>query len=95
MAAAPSSPSPLQSLFPPTVFDDGGVWEPGTLGMNSGSRPEVVLSPQQLDSMNKPPTAAKPGDTYYITGLDADDVMKQVDRKQRLAMMQYSGRPGP
>ena len=71
---------------------------PGQPGINTGSRPELVLSPQQLDAaMGNGKGSKNPwnrgGDTYHITAVDADDVAKQIDNRKRLAMMQYGARP--
>ena len=83
-----ASSSPFSSLF--QQFDEGGWLMPNQPAINTTSRPELVLSPQQLD-------AAKGGwgrgDTYHITAVNAEDVAKQIDTRKRLSMMRYSSRP--
>jgi hypothetical protein len=83
--------NPFASLF---QFDDGGWWMPGQAGINAGTRPELVLSPDQLDAATKGSRSGwGRGDTYNITAVDADDVAKQIDARKKLAMMQYGSRP--
>lgn len=97
-APAPPSPppegiNPLQLLF---GFDEGGWWPPNTRGINTTGRPELVLSPQQLDTMKIGPMGNRyggKGDTFHIYAMDADEVGREIDKRRRLAMMQYSGRP--
>lgn len=90
--------SALQSLLPPTLFDDGGVWEPGTLGINTTGRPELVLNPAQFAAATQAPDRSMGGTRYgdviiqNLTAADADDVGKQIARQQRLQIMRYSGR---
>jgi hypothetical protein len=91
---APSQPSANAGIFsalgiPP--FDEGGWMMPGQPGINLTNRPELVLSPQQLDAANS--SGYGRGDTYHITAVDAEDVARQIDARKKLASMQYSGRP--
>jgi hypothetical protein len=76
-------------------MDEGGWWQPGQPAINTTSRPELVLSPGQLDSLAN--SSGKGGwgrgDTYNITAVDADDVAKQIDARKKLAAMQYASRP--
>ena len=73
-------------------LDEGGWLMPGVPGLNTTNRPELVLSPQQLDTaMGKGGWGR--GDTYHITAVDAQDVARQIDARKKLSMMQYSGRP--
>jgi hypothetical protein len=80
----------LGGLLP---FDEGGWMMPGQPGINTTNRPELVLSPQQLDAATQGGGGWGRGDTYHITAVDADDVARQIDARKKLAMMQYSGRP--
>ena len=43
-------PNPMSFLMP---MDEGGWWMPGQPSINTTNRPELVLSPTQLDSMSK------------------------------------------
>jgi hypothetical protein len=77
-------------------MDEGGMLPDNGMALNTSGRPELVLSPQQLDAMgtsgNKNPYS-RGGDTINITAVDAQDVAAQIDKRKRLAMMQYGGRP--
>jgi hypothetical protein len=100
-APEPAPPAPTQSpldLLHAFTLDEGGWLMPGMLGSNTTGRPELVLSPQQLDAALAPSGGSRNpynrgGDTYHITAVDAHDVAKEIDKRKRLAMMQYSGRP--
>ena len=80
------------------VDSDGGVWEPGTLGINSTNPPELVLNPAQYAAATQPPdrsmSGIRLGDVNIAerTATDADDVAKKIAREQRLQMMRYSSR---
>jgi hypothetical protein len=78
-------------------MDEGGMLPDGSMAYNTSGRPELVLSPQQLDAMGSSSSNRNPynrgGDTYHITAVDAQDVAKEIDKRKRLAMMQYGGRP--
>ena len=65
---------------------------PNVPALNTSSRPELVISPEQLDAASRNHWG---GSTYIanITAVDAEDVAKQIDARKRLAMMQYGGRP--
>jgi hypothetical protein len=86
----------LQGLIPGFGMDEGGMLPHNSMAINTSGRPELVLSPQQLDAMgtsgNKNPYS-RGGDTINITAVDAQDVAKEIDKRKRLAMLQYSGRP--
>lgn len=47
--------------WPGKLFDDGGVWEPGTFGYNGSGRPEYVFNDRQMRGMGGR------GDTYNMT----------------------------
>jgi hypothetical protein len=101
-ATNPATPAPsgdaggvFSALMAPQPFDEGGWLQPGQSGINTGSRPELVLSPQQPDAA----TSGSGGRgqpsvvVHNITAVDADDVAKQIAARQRLAAMQYNSRP--
>jgi len=91
-----SDPNYLKDLF---GFDQGGWMQPGSYGVNLTNRPEPVFTNAQWSSIEK--TAMTPPDRAPNFGVhienqyatDADDVKRQIDKQQRLAMMRYSGRP--
>lgn len=41
-------------LWPPWSFDNGGVWEPGTMGYNGTREPEYVFTKRQIESGFQP-----------------------------------------
>jgi hypothetical protein len=86
----------LQGLIPGFGMDEGGMLPHNSMAINTSGRPELVLSPQQLDAMgtsgNKNPYS-RGGDTINITAVDAQDVAAQIDKRKRLAAMQYNSRP--
>lgn len=47
-------------LWPPWSFDEGGVWQPGTMGFNGTREPEAVFTKQQFEKFNG-------GDHFDIT----------------------------
>ena len=81
------------------MFDSGGWLQPGQVGVNLTDKPEPVLTNKQWDSLasNPPSGGSSIGhptvkiDNVY--GFSAEDVASQIEAKQRLAAMQYSGRP--
>lgn len=89
----PPPGSPLATLF---GMDEGGWLPNNAMALNTSGRPELMVPHNQLDSMGISPAAKQHGgDTYYITGLNADEVMRKVDQKQRLNRMRYGNRyPG-
>jgi hypothetical protein len=93
--SAPSATPPPAAPMP--AFDDGGWLMPGQPGINLTGRPELVLSAQQLEAAGKGSGSRNPwnrgGDTYHITAVDADDVGREIDKRKRLAALQYNSRP--
>jgi hypothetical protein len=77
-------------------MDEGGWLMPGVPALNTTGRPELVLSPQQLDNMqtsaNRNPWTHG-GDTFVTYVADYQAMGQEIDKRKRLAMMQYSGRP--
>jgi hypothetical protein len=95
---APPPNLPFGGIFSSLgVMDEGGVLNDKSLAANMSGRPELVLSPQQMDAMS--PMLDKNhwnrggGDTYHITTVDAEAVGREIDKRKRLAVMQYAGRP--
>jgi hypothetical protein len=106
--APPPPPPPPPSQTPqdmgasallPKVFgmDEGGWLPTNTAALNSSGRPELVLSPQQLNAQLSNPDFKRAFGVYIenMTAVDADDVSRKIASRQNLAVMQYSGRPGP
>lgn len=87
-------PDPLRNLF---GFDQGGWLQPNQIGINKTGKPEPVLTPQQWDALAADPPSGGSGGPMVkidnIYGLSPEDVADQIEQKQRLAAMQYSGRP--
>ncbi len=78
------------------VYDQGGVLEPGGVAVNMSSQPESVLTRQQWDLMAQTqPAAASHGlNIEKVEVKDVDEMSRALSAKQRLAAMQYTGRPG-
>ena len=77
------------------VFDQGGMLPPGGIGVNLSPRPEPVLTQDQWDVMAQ--TGAGSGYGINIENVsvrDVDELSRTLSRQQRLAAMQYTGRPG-
>ncbi|RFZ42683.1 hypothetical protein MSS4_04648 [Mycobacterium marinum] len=89
------TPENLGGLLGVPAFDEGGWWPDGTLGINSSGRSEFVLSPDHLDSMRAGPpmSRGRGGDTYNIKGSDPNEIAREIAARQRLASLQYTGRP--
>jgi hypothetical protein len=76
------------------LFDTGGVWEPGTLGMNALSEPELVLKKNQWGVMDRQAQAVenlvasgsrggdKLADTVIIQGYTAQEIGQEWSRRQ-------------
>lgn len=47
-------------------YDAGGVWEPGTFGMNGLDKPEAVLTPDQTDWLRSAGTSGASGKTEKL-----------------------------
>jgi hypothetical protein len=82
----------LNNLF---KFDQGGMLQPGQVGVNMTRRPEPVLTPQQWDAIaasSSTPARVQPlvGNLYTQ---DMQDAIRQLDKAKRRDMMQYAGRP--
>ncbi|WP_094359903.1 lytic transglycosylase domain-containing protein [Mycobacterium marinum] len=95
-APPPQAPGPLD-FVPKDILgmDDGGWWPTGTMAFNSTGRSEFVLSPDHIDSMRAgPPVSGGSGDTYFqIKGSEPNEIAREIYARQRLAALQYTGRP--
>ena len=78
------------------VYDQGGILEPGGTAVNLSTRPERVLTSEQWDAMNKVAARADSGPLVKIDaiyGMSPEDVANQIEAKQKLAAMRFTGRP--
>ncbi|GEM_PF-4168370 len=81
------------------IYDQGGVLEPGGIAVNKSRTPEAVLTPSQWKSMEAAAAQPAKGNDAPMVKIDAiygmspEDVASQIEQKQRLAVMQYGGRP--
>lgn len=84
-----------KSQRPGGVYDSGGMLEPGGVAVNMSKRPEPVLTQQQWDIMAQtPPAQASHGiNIENISVSDVDELSRSLSARQRLAAMQYTGRP--
>ena len=71
----------------PTLYDSGGWLEPGvTQVVNKTRAPEAILTARQWDVAAKAvaaQTAGRGGDTFNISGPDADAVVRQIRFERR------------
>ena len=77
------------------VYDSGGILEPGGVAVNMSNRPESVLTQQQWDAMAQTGPASN-GYGIKIENVhvsDVDEMSRSLSARQRLAAMQYTGRP--
>jgi hypothetical protein len=77
------------------VYDTGGVLPAGGTAVNMSSRPESVLTQSQWDMMAQTGSAAQ---SYGVNienlqVKDVDEMSRAISARQRLAAMQYTGRP--
>jgi hypothetical protein len=89
----PSAPLPLPNML--GLFDEGGMLQPGGIGINMTNRPEPVLTPQQWDAITASSSAPTQGAPLVqnLYAQDMQDALRQLDKVKRRDMMQYSGRP--
>jgi hypothetical protein len=96
-APPPSAGMPFGGIFSSLgIMDEGGVLNDKSLAANTSGRPELVLSPQQMDAMSPMLDKNhwnKGGDTNIFHVTNPEAVGRELDKRKRLAMMQYSGRP--
>lgn len=68
----------------PTVFDTGGVLGPGThLVQNATRKPEYILPADVTDRLLDGRGAGKGGDTYNVYGRNTDEIVREIELKQR------------
>lgn len=77
------------------IYDQGGVLPPGGTAVNMSARPESVLTEQQWATMRDATVAAMGGggSTYNVYATDVDQAIRKLRSKERLASLQYTGRP--
>ena len=78
------------------VYDTGGVLQPGGVAVNMSKQPESVLTQQQWDLMSQT-GQQQPGYGINIENVavsDVNELSRSLNSRQRLAAMQYTGRPG-
>jgi hypothetical protein len=80
------------------VFDTGGVLPAGGGAVNMSKQPEAILTKQQWDAMSANGGAAQGRrgsvNIENVQVSDVNEMSKSIDRRQKLAGMQYTGRPG-
>lgn len=74
-------------------FDTGGVWQPGTVGINTTGRPEIVFNADQWNALTAPDASGGVHNHWHVTVADVNELMGRVDMQKKLDMMRYSGRP--
>jgi tape measure domain-containing protein len=94
-ATPPPSAAPLPLPNVLGLFDEGGMLQPGGIGINMTNRPEPVLTPQQWDAITASSSAPTQGAPLVqnLYAQDMQDALRQLDKVKRRDMMQYSGRP--
>lgn len=77
------------------IYDQGGILKPGELALNASRKPEKVLTDKQWDALAKiqPAQSGPLVKIDAIYGMSPEDVASQIESKQRLAMMRFTGRP--
>jgi hypothetical protein len=76
------------------LFDEGGMLQPGGMGINMTNRPEPVLTPQQWEAITASSSAPSQGAPLVqnLYAQDMQDAIRQLDKVKRRDMMQYAGR---
>ncbi len=89
-----------------SLFDTGGVWEPGTLGFNGLDEPELVLkdahwkiAEANIDKVDELVGAGAPAgrggpaavQNFHVTVADQAGFQRQATRRLELSMMQHRG----
>ena len=78
-------------LVTPTLFDRGGVLNPGThLVANKTKKPEYILPAKVTDALMSGTTTARKGDTWNIYGPDPDQVSREIERTRRKRELLYA-----
>lgn len=100
----PNSPMGPEWLKMMGIFDSGGMLPPGGMAINLSKSPEPVLTGRQWADVSTAAArqplepGALQGNDYSIkvdniNVKDVDELMGQLNDKQKLQMMRYAGRP--
>ncbi|WP_131726908.1 MULTISPECIES: phage tail tape measure protein [unclassified Mycobacteroides] len=101
---SPNSPMGPEWLKMMGIFDAGGMLPPGGMAINLSKSPEPVLTGRQWADVSSAAArqplepGALQGNDYSIkvdsiNVKDVDELMGQLNDKQKLQMMRYAGRP--
>lgn len=75
------------------LYDNGGVLEPGQMGVNHGSRPEAVLTPDESEAYKALAQAAAAGTTggnhYHLTVVNAGN--KDINLRAQFKRLELEG----
>ncbi len=104
-AAPPKGQAPQQGIDPTDpstwfqnvgVFDQGGILQPNSMGINLSKKPEAIFTQKQLAEMQKTAGVAdgQSGATYYVSARDEQSMVRELRRKERLDSMTHQGRRG-
>lgn len=95
--AAPNPNDPSTWLNFSGIFDQGGVLQPQSIGVNLSKKPEYVMTQSQMAGMQKTAAAGaqsgRGGDTNTFYGQDNDEMFRAWEKQKRRESRQYSGRP--
>ena len=78
------------------IFDQGGVWEPNSFGLNLSGKPEYVMTQAQMAGMAKTAGAGssgRGGDTNNFYATDVEGAIREWQKNKRRQARQHSGRP--
>lgn len=76
------------------VFDQGGILQPNSVGINLSKRPEAIFTQKQLKEMQRTSAAAGSGSgDVHFHSRDDDEMFRRYQWEQRRKARQYSGRP--
>lgn len=78
------------------IFDQGGVWEPNSFGLNLSGKPEYVMTQAQMAGMAKTAGASssgRGGDTNNFYATDVEGAIREWQKNKRRQARQHSGRP--
>ena len=101
-AAPPAAPPQIDPMNPASwlnfagIFDQGGVWEPNSFGLNLSGKPEYVMTQAQMASMAKTAgasTSGRGGDTNNFYATDVESAIREWQKNKRRQSRQHSGRP--
>ncbi|DAZ90353.1 phage tail tape measure protein [Mycobacteroides abscessus] len=100
----PNSPMGPEWMRMMGIFDSGGMLPPGGMAINLSKSPEPVLTGRQWSDISTA-AARQPLDPAALQGndfsvrmenvnvKDVNELMGQIESKQKLQMMRYAGRP--